>query len=144
MLTLGKSQKPVIMPHYPHFLSADTGVWTRYLANPVAPLKEVWYDVHVGAGMSLAPDASEMDRRIAWGVARKRIDVVAKVGQGYWVIEVKPFASMVALGQIIAYTRLFALEYDVPGEIWPVIVADDVDNDLAGGFDALGVVVIVN
>ncbi len=144
MALLGKSQKAMIMTHYPHFLAADSDVWTQYLKDPVAPITEVWYDVHVGQGMLLPVGASDMDRRISAGVSRKRIDVVARVRGGFWVIEVKPVASMGALGQILTYTRLFIQEYPVDGEVWPVIIADLVDQDLASEFDALGVVVIEN
>ena len=144
MAELGTSQRPVVMPTYPHFLAADTDVWTRYLADPIVPIKEVWYDVHVGGAVQLLPDADEMDRRIAAGVTRKRIDVVAKVGAGFWIIEVKPVAGMVAIGQIIIYTRLFLQEFQVTGEVFPVIIADEVDQDVAPEIDSLGVVVIVN
>ena len=57
MLTLGVSQKPLIMPTYPHFLAADTEVWSKYLDEPIAPITEVWYDVHVGRAVELTVDA---------------------------------------------------------------------------------------
>lgn len=144
MLALGVSQKPVVMPTYPHMLAEDTEVWSKYLASPLVPIKELWYDVHVGAGIPLPADASDMDRRIAAGISRKRIDVVAAVGGGFWIIEVKPRANMVALGQVLTYSRLFALEYSPRGEVWPVIVCDSADDDLVDQFDELGVAVVVN
>jgi len=101
-------------------MAEDVAVWTRYLKSPVAPIKEVWYDVHVGGPWTLPADASDMDRRIAAGISRKRIDVVARVGGGYWVIEVKPFANMMSLGQVLTYHRLFIAEYKMHGEVWPV------------------------
>ncbi len=111
MLALRIGQKPVVMPTYPHMLAEDTEVWSKYLKNPLVPFHKVWYDVHVGAGIPLSADASDMDRRIAAGISRKRIDVVAAVGGGFWVIEVKPRANMVALGQVLTYSRLFVLDY---------------------------------
>lgn len=144
MAVLGTSQRPVIMPTYPHFLAADTEVWTRYLRDPIVPIKEVWYDVHVGGAVTLPAASDEMDRRIAAGVSRKRIDVVAKIGAGFWIIEVKPVAGMTAVGQIIIYTRLFFREFQVTGEVFPVIIADEIDQDVTPEIDSLGVVVIVN
>lgn len=143
MPALGVSQRPVVMPTYPHMLAEDTEVWSKYLASPLVPIRELWYDVHVGAGIPLPADASDMDKRIAAGISRKRIDVVAAIGGGFWVIEVKPRANMVALGQIITYSRLFMLEYAPTGEVWPVIVCDNADDDLLDEFDELGVAVIV-
>lgn len=125
-------------------MAEDTAVWTKYLKSPLVPLKEVWYDVHVGGAVPLPAGASDMDRRIASALTRKRIDVVARVGGGYWVIEVKPFASMLALGQVLSYHRLFVREYRVDGETWPVIVCDSADDDLLDEFDAAGVGVVAN
>jgi len=130
------------MPSYPHMLTEDTEVWSKYLADPVHPIKEVWYDVHVGQGMLLPVGAPDIDKRIARGISRKRIDVVARVGGGLWVVEIKPFASMLALGQILSYTRLFIEEYRPDEEVRPVIVCDAIDGDLLDEFEALGVVVI--
>ena len=135
---------PVVMTSYPHFGDADTDVWSRYLADPVVPIKEVWYDVHVGKPVELRRSSDEMDRRIANGVTRKRIDVVARIGNGFWIIEVKPIADQQALGQIINYTRLFVREFNMPGEVFPVIVADEVDENVMLSFEQLGILVIVN
>ncbi|MBA7479328.1 hypothetical protein ES707_14762 [subsurface metagenome] len=114
--------KPMVMPHYPHMMAEDIAVWSTYLASPLVPIKEVWYDVHVGGAVKLPEGAGEIEQQVALGVSRKRIDVVARVGGGFWVVEVKPFASMLALGQVLSYSRLFVKEYAPVGEVWPVIV----------------------
>lgn len=142
MAVLGPSQKPIVMPSYPHMLAEDIEVWSAYLVSPVTPIKEAWYDVRVGQGLLLPVGASDIDRRISAGVARKRIDVVCHVGGGYWVVEVKPFAGMLAMGQIISYARLFVREYRVDGEVWPVVVCREADPDLVDDFEAAGVAVI--
>jgi len=141
---LGKSQKPIIMPSYPHMLSEDTAVWTKYLESPVAPITEVWYDVHVGRAVPLPAGSSDMERRIAAGITRKRIDVVARVASALWVIEIKPFAGMQALGQILSYHRLFVEEFRPACEVLPVIICDLADEDLLGSFTGLGLIVIEN
>lgn len=132
----------MVMPHYPHMLAEDTDVWTDYLKAPIAPIKEVWYDLHVGEPVALPGGATEMDRRIAAGVSRKRIDVVCRVGGGFWVVEVKPFAGMLAMGQVLGYARLFAAEYRPDGEVWPVIICRDADPDLLSEYDEFGIGVI--
>lgn len=144
MANLPTSQKPIVMPHYPHMLAEDREVWSKYLADPVDTITEVWYDVHVGQGMLLPVGADDLDKRIARGVSRKRIDVVAAVKGVYWVIEVKPVASMVALGQVLSYMRLFINEYRPTRAVLGVVVCDSVDPDLFDEFEADGVMVIVN
>jgi hypothetical protein len=125
-------------------LSEDTEVWTRYLKDPISPISEVWYDIHVGGGIKVDNNADEITHKIANGVGRKRIDVVARVGGGYWVIELKPYGSMQAVGQIISYVRLFTKEYEVNGEIWPVIICNDFDTDLVDEFEEFGIIVVKN
>lgn len=144
MADLGTGQKPDIMPHYPHFLTEDTEVWSKFLKTDGERLKRVWYDVRVGLSVLEGTEASETERRIAAGLTRKRIDVVASVGGGYWVIEVKPYANYVALGQALTYARLLGSEYKLDGEVIPVIVCDEYDVDMVDGFDQYGILVLKN
>ncbi|MBA7611090.1 hypothetical protein ES703_18306 [subsurface metagenome] len=134
--------KPVVMPSYPHMMAMDIEVWSRYLADPVAPIKEVWYDVHVGGAVEVPGGPESLEGRIAAGITRKRIDVVCRVGGGYWVVEVKPFGSMLALGQVVSYHRLFMSEFRPDGEAFPVIVCENVDPDLLDEFEAAGVLLV--
>ncbi len=144
MPSLGVSQKPVVMPTYPHMLAEDVAVWSRYLESPLVRIDEVWYDVHVGKPVDVGSDASDMDRRIAAGVTRKRIDVVALVGDVFWVIEVKPRADMMAVGQAVSYPRLFVQEFEPRRGVLGVIICDEVDADIVSICEELGVVVIAN
>lgn len=144
MARLGVGQKPIVMPHYPHMLAEDTEVWTKYLMDPVIPILEVWYDVHVGHGVLLPMGHDDLDKRIAQGVTRKRIDVVCRHSNSIWVVEIKPLGSMTALGQALAYCGLFVREYSTGGPVLPVVVCDQVDEDLVDDYDAAGVGLIVN
>lgn len=137
-------QKPVVMPHYPHMMMEDIGVWSRYLTSPVVPIEGVWYDVHVGAGMRVPAAASDMDKRMAAGISRKRIDVVCRCEGGLWVVEVKPFANMLALGQVINYTMLFRRDYAPLEGVMAVIVCDQFDEDVFESAELTGVTIIAN
>jgi len=144
MRDLGPGQKPIVMPHYPHMMAEDTTVWTKFLRAGTVAISRVWYDVRVGGMVFAGPDMTEMDTRIAAGLTRKRIDVVAEVQGDTWVVEVKPYANMYAVGQIISYVRLFEQEYEYSGELRAVIVCDDYDDDLVEEFDELEILVVKN
>ena len=122
----------------------DTAVWTKFLESGLLQIREVWYDVRVGQSVKVEGSPGDISERISKGLTRKRIDAVAYVGGGLWVIEVKPRANMYAVGQVITYARLFGQEYEAPGAIIPVIISDTYDEDLLDEFDELGVLVIVN
>jgi len=132
------------MPAYPHMLGEDTAVWSRFLESGDIALQEVWYDVHVGQPVLSTLGADSMQQRIADGITRKRIDVVAVVDGVYWIIEVKPVAMHYAIGQVLVYEGLFVKEYEPALETWPVIVCDTVDVDVITECKRLGVVVVAN
>lgn len=139
MAVLGHSQKPIIMAHYPHMLPKDRRIWTAFLEAGVVDIDEVWYDVHVGQGVLLPVGSSDLDRRIRDGITRKRIDVVARIGNQYWVVEVKPRADMYALGQVLTYVRLFYVEFAMVDDVVPVIVCNEADQDLLDEFEEFGI-----
>jgi len=144
MTLLPMGQKPMVMSHYPHMLHEDVAVWSKFLEKMQAVIKAVWYDVHVGKPVPVQVDGSTIQKKVAAGVTRKRIDVVCAVGPEFWVIEVKPNANMTALGQAFSYTRLFSMEYDTYRPVKAVVVCDSFDADMAVPFEELGVMVFVN
>lgn len=86
-------------------------------------------------------DRKDIESRIAAGLTRKRIDVIASVGDDFWVIEVKPRANMYAVGQVLVYTRLFAQEYVTTGQVISVIICNNSDEDLQDEFEDFGILV---
>lgn len=144
MGSLGPGRKAIVAPAYPHMMYEDTKVWTSFLESGDIEIKECWYDVHVGLPVLLPVGADSMHKRIADGLTRKRIDVVAIVEGVYWIIEVKPVAMHFAIGQVLVYQGLFVKEYEPAREAWPVIVCDTVDEDVVEACARLGVVVVAN
>lgn len=122
-------------------LFEDVEVWTRFLGGRHPVIYEVWYDLHVGKPVEPVAGSPAFLVAVAAGVSRKRIDVVCRVDGGFWVVEVKPFGNMVALGQALGYWGLVMEEFALSGRIWPVVVCDIVDPDLKMRFAELGVLV---
>lgn len=144
MSELGPGQKPNIRNRYPHMMPEDVAVWSKFLRQTAGGILECWYDLRVGQSVQIGLGASDMAKRIASQLTRKRIDVVCRVREGYWVVEVKPHANMYAVGQVLSYVRLFAKEFEVSGEITPVLVCDSFDEDLIDEFDEFGILVLTN
>jgi len=120
-------------------LFEDVEVWTRFLQSDRGRILEVWYDLHVGQAVPVPEGSPEYLKLVALGVTRKRIDVVCRVAAGFWVVEVKPFANALALGQVINYTTLFKAEYPAAKPVVSVVVCDVCDDDLRGDFSGRGV-----
>ncbi len=60
----------------------------------------------------------------------KRPDLVIDSGQNLWIVEIKPYASYVALGQSLMYAELASLKPEPIHEPIPVILTDIADRDL--------------
>jgi len=133
----------VPMTKYRHMMPLDADVWGRYLEAQTVLITQCWYDVHVGRGMAADYEIDPNLSAVSQGVSRKRIDVVAEIAGGFWVIEVKPLASMQAIGQVICYTNLFLDEFAISGDVQSVIICAQADDDLLQSYDRFGVGVIV-
>lgn len=142
MSDLGLGQKAIVMPHYPHMLAEDVDVWTSFLLRTQMTIERVWYDVKVGKAVESEGESNSLKQRIADGITRKRIDVVALVDIGYLVIEVKPVANMTALGQVMTYTTLFRREYEVRQAIYATIICRTADEDLTTICEQGGIILI--
>lgn len=141
MVSLPPGYKPVIKASYPHMMDSDGRVWTKFLESEPVALEKVWYDLRVGEGLQLEPGASEIMQGIARALTTKRIDVVGLRGLYYFVIEVKPMADMVALGQALGYSLMFASKYKVKGNIMPAVVCERADPDVINAYKVAGVTV---
>ena len=138
---LGLARLPEVSAKYPHMMPEDRIIWRRFVGNGLYLPDVVWYDVHVGKAVEVASGQPEWMHKFSEYSTRKRIDIVGRKGLDYWVIEAKPRAGIVALGQAVFYSLAFMEEYEHVGEVIPMVVTDVVDEDVRPILDLLGVVV---
>ncbi len=141
MSDLGIGVKPVPAAKYKHMMPEDRAIWERFLRDGRYLPHWVWYDVRVGSAVPVGDDLPGWMRDFSESASRKRIDVVGLIGLDYWVIEVKPRAGMLALGQAIFYSLAFMEEHRHEGQVIPAIVTDICDEDVRSVFDLVGVLV---
>jgi len=124
---------------YPHLMPLDAALWDAWLDLCDYDIDAVWYDLKVGSlppGTDLSTPARQA---IAEGTLLKRIDVVAQIDGQLWVIECKPYANHVPLGQVLAYAALLPLRYALALPLRPVVIAAARDPDLIGLYRHHGV-----
>lgn len=138
-MPLPNGQIPQVQPRYPHMLPLDAAVWTRYLQEMDHHINLVWYDYHVGAQVTVPPDAPAWMHPLAAEISRKRIDVLALRGDTYTIIEVKPWGSMQALGQVMTYRELFIAEHPEIQQLDAAIVCLTADRDVLNVADQNGI-----
>lgn len=124
---------------YPHMAKRDAAVWEAFLALHAERFEAFAYDVALGGIVLDMPELDEADR-LGWQYSTAlRVDVVAKEGDRYWVIEVRPDVSVSALGAALNYTMLAQREGAFPGELVPAIVCHYIQPDVKWACDALGI-----
>ncbi len=111
-------------------LTEDQATWTAFLQSEWNLLDEVWYDVHVGRPMDLPKDSPNYMKAVVDGVSRKRIDVIGRNGSVILIIEVKPYANMMAIGQVVTYKNLFVNEFTGYRSVQAMVVATKCDADI--------------
>lgn len=116
---------------YPHMMVGDVRIWDVFLDTVSHGFDRFQYDVHVGEGLTPSPNWEEIVVSMAMALTEKRIDVVGWNKNVPTIIEVKPFASLSAVGQVLCYRELFRVRF--PQEVSPLlmIVTDQAMPDMA-------------
>ena len=109
---------------YPHLEPLDTAIWNAALDIDPWPNARVAYDVHVGTPAIVPMDSPESYRRMVEHLSTLRIDVVVLLPNKTLVIEIKPSASLSAIGQALGYTHLFHAKYPHYLKPTPCILTD--------------------
>jgi hypothetical protein len=111
---------PEKLHKYPHLMVSDIRIWEQYLETVEYEFKSFEYDVHVGTGIEVNPEWEPAIKLMALSLSEKRIDVVGWVGNVPTIIEVKPSASLAAIGQVLAYRALYVQRF--PDRVTPLLM----------------------
>lgn len=131
-----------IRGHYQHMAKRDVETWERYLAGPHPDFIAFSYDVAIG-GLRPHADTISDTEALGWKYSTAlKIDAVAYLPDATWVIEVKPAATVSALGAAIAYTLVADREKVFDTTLVPVIVCDYCQTDVRWAAGLLGVQII--
>ena len=144
-ITQGNRRNARALGHgrFPHMSPADTEVWLALLGNDHPTFDWISYDTRLGEG-SRVYGLPERHHAEGWrDLSLKRVDAVVGTAGAVFATEVKPIASMSALGQSLAYAFLLDSEYEFPVPVRPLVVAWVCDHDLAPIFADHGVSVLL-
>jgi len=121
---------PTQLAKYPHLSPADQAIWHPFIAENPLGFETVAYDVHVGEGADLADielNSFAQDFKL---LTQKRIDAVGYTTSTIYIIEIKPTASIIALGQAIVYTQMYRRTYRPSAALQPTILTNHADRDI--------------
>jgi hypothetical protein len=112
-----------------HMAPRDAAVWQRFLTRRGADFLAVAYDVALG-GVVAAEAEPALSRGWQYSTALK-IDAVLWSERGLWIVEVRPWATVSAVGAALCYTLVAQRERLSPDPMRPMIVCEGIQPDVA-------------
>jgi len=131
--------RATLIRRFPHLLPKERVLWNLYLDKHMYEFEYFEYDVHVGKGVELPPEADSMLKKIALALARKRIDVVGHKKNAIVLFEIKPDAGLSTIGQLLAYLYLYKVQFRPTKPVLLHIVSDIIDIDTRNAAKAYGI-----
>lgn len=118
-------QFPATQLHkYPHFFPLDIPIWERFLNSVGNDFLSFDYDVKVGSGTEPAEGVGDSYARMQRILSRYRIDAVGHRSGSICIIEVKPEAGTIAVGQTELYRELYLRDYTPSLPVTRAIITD--------------------
>ena len=116
---------------YPHMGPNDAALWERFITIFPTLYETVEYDVRVGEGAIREQEVEEnVYKQNTKGLTKFRIDVVAVSLFGeIFVIEIRPYAGLSALGHVLGGTHLFERDNNL-APVRPKIITDRAQSDM--------------
>jgi len=96
---------------FPHLMPHEIPIWEAWLDIHEHDYDTYEYDVRVGESITPPPDVDANIATMAVDLAKKRIDVVAWLNNKPTIIEIKDYAGLTAIGQLVSYPLLFIKEF---------------------------------
>lgn len=120
----------VIDGDYPHMAKRDSAVWERWLKIHASHWQGVAYDVAVGGLRPAAGDTDiAFDRMWQYDTALK-IDALVAREDRILVVEVRPMATVSAIGSALVYAMVLAREGVNKIPLVPAIVCEGIQVDV--------------
>ncbi len=96
---------------YPHLMPREIPIWEAWLQENKDKYDKFEYDVRVGESIVPPPGLDANIAEMAVSLAKKRIDVVAFKDGNPLIIEIKDYAGLTAIGQLVSYPLLYIDEF---------------------------------
>lgn len=102
----------------------DIDIWERFLDLYADNYLGFDYDIKVGTGAPIPEGTPDNYARMQTVLSKYRIDCVGYTDTEIHIIEVKPEAGTIAIGQIDLYVPLYRREFSPDRKVVGVIVTD--------------------
>jgi hypothetical protein len=108
----------------------------------LVPIEKATYDLHLGTPKGTVGHVNQKEIAMWHHLTTRRVDVIIRVNGVNWLVEVKPVASMSAVGQLLTYLYLLRRDRDDLLPVIPVCIAAKADDDLREVFASLRLILL--
>jgi len=139
--------EPLILPptfrgRYPHMAKRDGIIWERFLALYAKDFLGFTYDLALGGLKMDLPGLGDAER-LGWQYnTALKVDAVGLNASQAWIIEVRPDATVSALGAALTYTMIAEREGAFLQKLLPVVVCETIQVDVNWACQQLGIHVL--
>ncbi|MGH7751465.1 MAG: hypothetical protein ACREN5_01500 [Gemmatimonadales bacterium] len=102
----------------------DMPLWNRFLELYGGLWEAFEYDVRVGPASGAARGFDPETQAVFESLTKLRIDAVGFARDGTWLFEVKPFAGIGTVGQLVGYRDLYLRDFRPAGAVGLGVVTD--------------------
>lgn len=128
---------------YRHMMKRDVAVWERFLDKYGGAFLGVFYDAAFGGSQDLPDTVPEADRRGWQYTTALKVDAILIGPRAALIVEVRPWATVSALGAALAYTLVADRDHFTDLPLQPTIVCEGIQVDVKWCADRMGVLVYV-
>jgi hypothetical protein len=107
----------------------ETLIWERFLVAYPEAYNEVVYNLKLGEGADIPEGTAENIAKDFKELTQHKIDVVGFKGNNIDIIELKPYAGVGAIGQVIGYRDLYITYINRNANPNLVVITDVLRND---------------
>lgn len=125
---------------YPHLVKREAQIWDTFMHNVRLPKGTLYYGARVGRPIPAEPGESPWVTSVRQMTSRKRLDVVLRTRESWWIFEVKVRVGLSAVGQAIGYEFLFSEAIAGETPVFTVLVCDymTIDVDIICAHEGIG------
>jgi hypothetical protein len=127
---------------YRHMAKRDGAVWEKFLALYGEKFDAFSYDVALGGIVHDIPGQTPEDAIGYQYSTALKIDAVGRTEGSYWIIEVRPEATVSAIGSAITYAMVCERDEVFDGPLVPTVVCNSMQIDCYWAAAQLGIQVI--
>lgn len=128
---------------YKHLLPREVRIWDAYLRQHGMPEGTVTYDVHLGSGAPVRSHWPVWMGPMVAALSRHRVDVIVERSDEVVIFELKGYAGMAAVGQLLGYESLWLLERGAVRPVHLVCVCESMEADMGSVFAHYDILVVV-